>query len=322
MKILVVGGAGYIGSHFVLEASRAGHNVVVFDDLSSGFKNNIDTEIDFFEGSTLSNKNLSEVMTSSSFDVAVYLAAYKAAGESMSDPVKYASNNIIGGLNFLKACVEYNVKKVIFSSSAAVYGTPLYTPIDELHSLSPINFYGYTKKVIEGNLKWYSDLKNIRYASLRYFNAAGYDSDKQILNKENNPQNLIPLVMEVAEGSRELLQVYGNDYSTLDGTGVRDYIHVTDLAKGHLASIDYLFQNDNDLTINLGTGHGHSVFEIIKMTEAISNRKINFKVSKRRDGDPDVVIASSEKAKQLINWSPSNSDLSNIIGSTWKIYNR
>ena len=128
--------------------------------------------------------------------------------------------------------------------------------------------------------------------------------------------------MEVAEGSLELLQVYGNDYSTLDGTGVRDYIHVTDLAKGHLASIDYLFENDNDLTINLGTGSGHSVFEIIKMTEAISKRKINFKVSKRRDGDPDVVIASSEKAKQLINWSPSNSDLRNIIGSTWNIYKR
>ena len=322
MKILVVGGAGYIGSHFVLEASRAGHDVVVFDDLSSGFKDNIDNEIDFFEGSTLSNQNLSEVMNHSSFDVAVYLAAYKAAGESMLDPIKYASNNIIGGLNFLKACVENNVKKIVFSSSAAVYGLPLYSPIDEAHSLNPINFYGYTKKIIEENLKWYSDLKNIRYASLRYFNAAGYDSDKQNLNKENNPQNLIPLVMEVAEGSRELLQVYGNDYSTIDGTGVRDYIHVTDLAKGHLASIDYLFKNDNDLTINLGTGHGHSVFEIIKMTEYISNRKINFKVSKRRDGDPDIVIASSKKAKNLINWSPNKSDLQNIISSTWNMYNR
>lgn len=322
MKILVVGGAGYIGSHFVLEASRAGHDVVVFDDLSSGFKDNIDNEIDFFEGSTLSNQNLSEVMNHSSFDVAVYLAAYKAAGESMLDPIKYASNNIIGGLNFLKACVENNVKKIVFSSSAAVYGLPLYSPIDEAHSLNPINFYGYTKKIIEENLKWYSDLKNIRYASLRYFNAAGYDSDKQNLNKENNPQNLIPLVMEVAEGSRELLQVYGNDYSTIDGTGVRDYIHVTDLAKGHLASIDYLFKNDNDLTINLGTGHGHSVFEIIKMTEYISNRKINFKVSKRRDGDPGIVIASSKKAKNLINWSPNKSDLQNIISSTWNMYNR
>jgi UDP-glucose 4-epimerase len=322
MKILVVGGAGYIGSHFVLEAYRAGHDVVVFDDLSSGFKSNLDNGIDFFEGSTLSNQNLSEIMNSSSFDVAVYLAACKAAGESMTDPVKYASNNIIGGINFIKACVEYDVKKIVFSSSAAVYGLPLYNPIDEAHSLKPINFYGYTKKIIEENLKWFSDLKGIRYASLRYFNAAGYDSDNQNLNKENNPQNLIPLIMEVAEGSRRSIQVYGNDYSTKDGTGVRDYIHVTDLAKGHLASIDYLFQNDNDLTVNLGSGRGHSVLEIIKMTEDVSNRNINYKVFDRRDGDPDIVIASSKKATELIGWSPNKSDLHNIIRSTWNIYNR
>ena len=322
MKILVVGGAGYIGSHFVLEASRAGHEVVVFDNLSSGFKNNLDDGIGFFEGSTLSSHNLSKIMKSGSFDVAVHLAAYKAAGESMVDPVKYVSNNIIGGLNFIKSCNEHNVKKIIFSSSAAVYGLPLYNPIDEAHSLNPINFYGYTKRVIEENLRWFSDLKGIRYASLRYFNAAGYDSDKQSLNKENNPQNLIPLVMEVAEGSRKQVQVYGNNYSTKDGTGVRDYIHVTDLAKGHLASIDYLFQNDKDLTVNLGTGHGHSVLEIIKMTEDVSNRKINYKISNRRDGDPDIVIASSKKAEELIGWSPNKSDLHNIISSTWDIYNR
>ena len=321
MKILVVGGAGYIGSHFVLEASKKGNEVTVFDDLSSGFKSNLNDNISFYKGSTLSKKELDLVMLSDNFDVVVHLAAFKAAGESMLNPGRYATNNIIGGLNLIESCVKNNIQNVIFSSSAAVYGTPQYTPIDETHPLLPINYYGYSKLIIEQNLKWYSKLKGIRYASLRYFNAAGYDSDSKEFQVESDPQNLIPLVMEVALEKRNQLKVFGDDYATHDGTGIRDYIHVKDLAEGHLKSIDYVTNNNKNLEINLGTGEGFSVLDIIKKTEIISNKKVNHVISKRRDGDPDIVLSSSDKAKQLIGWSPTRSDLDNIIKSSWDTYN-
>ena len=321
MKILVVGGAGYIGSHFVLEAFKKGNEITVFDDLSSGFKSNLNDNISFFKGSTLSKKELDSVMLYDNFDVVVHLAAFKAAGESMINPEKYASNNIIGGLNLIESCVKNNIKNIIFSSSAAVYGTPEYTPIDEAHPLMPINYYGYSKLIIEQNLKWFSKLKGIRYAVLRYFNAAGYDSDFKKFQVESNPQNLIPLVMEVALEKRNQLKVFGDDYATPDGTGIRDYIHVTDLAKGHLASIDYIMNNNKNLEINLGTGEGFSVLDIVKKTEIISNKKINYVISERRAGDPDIVLSSSKKANQLIGWSPTKSDLDNIIKSTWAKYN-
>ena len=322
MKILIVGGAGYIGSHVVLEAVKAGHEVVVFDDLSSGFKKNVDDSIPFFKGSSLSEKNLSSVMNSNHFDSVIYLASYKAAGESMTNPSKYATNNIIGGINLIKACIQNNIDKFIFSSSAAVYGKPEYNPIDELHPLNPINYYGYTKLVIERNLQWFSKLKGLRYTSLRYFNAAGYDIDQNITYKETNPQNLIPIVMEVASGHQKDLNIYGSDYTTKDGTGVRDYIHVSDLAMGHLASLDYLSQNNKDLLINLGAGEGYSVLDVINMAKKISNKNINYNIVERREGDPGTVIAGPEKAKKFINWSPKYSDLYTIIDSTWKIYNK
>ena len=320
MKILVIGGAGYIGSHFVLEAYKKGNDITVFDDLSSGFKSNLNDNVSFYEGSTLSKKELNSVMLSDNFDVAVHLAAFKAAGESMLNPGKYAINNIVGGLNLIESCVRNNIKNVIFSSSAAVYGTPQYTPIDENHPLLPINYYGYSKLIIEQNLKWFSKLKGIRYASLRYFNAAGYDSDCKKFQVESDPQNLIPLVMEVALEKRAQLKVFGDDYATPDGTGIRDYIHVTDLAEGHLASIDYIINNDENLEINLGTGEGFSVLDIVKKTENIANKKIKYIISERRAGDPDIVISSSKKANQLIGWSPERSDLDTIIKSSWATY--
>ena len=322
MKILVVGGAGYIGSHVTLEAIKHGYEVTVFDDLSSGHKNNIHESVNFIEGSTLSEDDLSRVMRSSQFDGVIHLAAYKAAGESMTDPSKYAKNNIIGGINLIKACVKHGIDKFIFSSSAAVYGNPEYNPVDESHPLVPINYYGYTKLVIENNLHWFSKLKGLKYASLRYFNAAGYDINQRINGKESNSQNLIPIVMEVASGDRKNLSVYGNDYSTKDGTGIRDYIHVSDLAHGHLMALDYLFKHKKDLVINLGTGEGHSVLDIISMANKVSNKDIDYKFTIRRDGDPGTVIAGSDNAKELIDWSPKYSDLYTIINSTWNIYNQ
>ena len=322
MKILIVGGAGYIGSHIGLEAINQGHEVTVFDDLSTGFKKNIHPSANFFEGSTLLEKDLAQAMKNNKFDVVIHLAGCKAAGESMINPSKYASNNIIGGINLIKACVENGIHKFIFSSSAAVYGVPEYNPIDELHPRSPINYYGYTKLVLENNLKWFSELNRIRYASLRYFNAAGYDLGKNILKKEERPQNLIPLVMETANEKRDKLFVFGNDYETKDGTGIRDYIHVTDLAVGHLSAIKYIFEKNKDLVINLGTGEGHSVLDIIKMTHKISGKNIKYYFTDRRVGDPNIVISGSNKAEKLISWSPKYSDLHTIIKSTWDIYNQ
>ena len=322
MKTLIVGGAGYIGSHIGLEAINQGHDVTVFDDLSTGFKKNIHPSAKFFNGSTLLEKDLAQVMKNNSFDVVIHLAGCKAAGESMINPTKYAKNNIIGGINLLKACAENEIYKFIFSSSAAVYGIPKYNPIDELHSLSPINYYGYTKLLIENNLKWFGKLKGIRYASLRYFNAAGYDQGKRISKKEKNPQNLIPIVMETANQERDELLVFGNDYDTRDGTGIRDYIHVSDLAEGHLSAIKYISEKNKDLIINLGTGEGHSVLDIINMTQKVSGKNIKYNFTDRRSGDPNIVIARSKKAEKLINWDPKHSDLRTIIKSTWNIYHQ
>ncbi|MBT3590485.1 MAG: UDP-glucose 4-epimerase GalE, partial [Candidatus Marinimicrobia bacterium] len=224
--ILVTGGAGYIGSHVVLALLEAGHNVTIFDDLSLGFKSNIDDRAHFILGSTLDNTSLDEAF-SKGFDAVVHLAAFKAAGESMTHPEKYSNNNIAGTINLLNAMVKANVKQFIFSSTAAVYGYPKYLPVDEHHMVNPINYYGYTKLAVEQQLKWYSKLKGIHFAALRYFNAAGYDVDGRVPNKEKNPANLLPIVMEVASGMRESMLVFGDDYKTKDGTGVRDYIHVT-----------------------------------------------------------------------------------------------
>ena len=322
MKILIVGGAGYIGSHVGLEAINQGFKVTVFDDLSTGYKKNIHPSANFFQGSILSEKDLDLVVKNNSFDVVIHLAAGKAAGESMTNPSKYAKNNIIGGINLIRACADNGIDKFIFSSSAAVYGIPEYNPIDELHPLIPINYYGYTKLIIENNLKWFSNLKGMRYASLRYFNAAGYDLEKRILKKEKNPQNLIPVIMETANEEREKLFVFGNDYETKDGTGIRDYIHVSDLAEGHLSAIKYILKKNKDLVINLGTGEGHSVIDIINMTCEVSGKKIEYNFTDRRAGDPNILIAQSDKAKKLINWNPKYSDLQTIIKSTWDIYNK
>ena len=207
----------------------------------------------------------------------------------------------------------------IFSSTAAVYGYPEYLPIDENHPLNPINFYGFTKLEIERTLDWYNNLTGLKYAALRYFNAAGYDGKGRINHLEKNPQNLIPIVMEVASGDREKLEVFGNDYKTKDGTGMRDYIHVTDLAVAHIKAIDYLSNHDS-LTINLATGQSHSVLDVIEMTKRISGKEISYDFSNRRDGDPDQLFSSSTMAGDLLKWEPQHSDLDTIIKDTWKAY--
>lgn len=319
MKILVTGGAGYIGSHVVFELIDQGHDVTIFDDMSLGSEKNIDSRANFVKGSTMAESDLDSVCQDR-FDCVLHFAAWKAAGESMINPGKYAKNNLNGTINLINACDKYDIEYFVFSSSAAVYGMPEYLPLDEMHPLNPGNYYGATKLMVEKNLEWFSELKGMKYASLRYFNAAGYDVQGRIIGLEKNPQNLIPITMEVACGIKDDMKVFGNDYSTEDGTGVRDYIHVNDLAVAHVNALDYLVNNNKDLLVNLGTGKGHSVLSVIEKTEEITGKAVKFEVVDRRNGDADTIISISELANDLINWTPIHSDLDTLIRSTWQVY--
>ncbi len=317
MKILVTGGAGYIGSHVVLLLCDQGHDIVVLDNLSLGSKEAVDKRAVFVEGSILNNEDLSKSLPG--VDAVIHLAAYKSAGESMENPQKYSENNVLGSRNLLRAMIEENVKNIIFSSTAAVYGLPEYLPLDEKHPLKPINHYGYTKLQTEKAIESYGKNNQIKYINLRYFNAAGYDAQGRITSIEKNPANLIPSVMEVATSKRDKLLVYGNDFDTVDGTGVRDYVHVSDLARAHLAALNLMSKNKST-TINLGSEKQYSVMDVIRVTEKVTGKEIPYDIIGRRQGDPDKIYASSENAQNILKWSAKESELDNIIETTWRIY--
>lgn len=317
-KILVIGGAGYIGSHVVDALISAGHDVTVFDNLSLGFKENLNKKAKLVVGDILNQKDLDKVFENK-FDVVFHFAALKNVGESMIHVDRYASNNIIGTLNVLNTMQKFKVKNFVFSSSAAVYGTPKYYPVDEKHPVNPESFYGFTKLEIERFLEWYSCIAGINYAALRYFNAAGYTIGKC---KERTPGNLLPIVMEVASGMRKEVQIFGNDYKTKDGTGVRDYIHVLDLADAHVRAMDYICKNNKNIIVNLSTEKGTSVLEIIKSAEKITGKKINYRIVPRRAGDTATVVASSKLANKLLGWKPKHSDMNTIIKSMWEVYRK
>ena len=318
-RIFVTGGAGYIGSHIVQLLCDEGHSVTVFDNLSLGRKENVDQRAKLIVGDILNDEQLHAALQEG-FDVVFHFAAWKAAGESMEDPVKYSANNICGTLNLLKAMLAFKINYFVFSSSAAVYGNPRYLPIDEQHPKNPENYYGYTKLAIEENLEWYSRLKGIHYAALRYFNATGYDINGRIKGKEKNPANLSPVVMEAASGMREKLLVFGDDYDTPDGTCIRDYIHVSDLATAHLKAMEYITEQDKDLVVNLGTGKGNSVLEIIKAAENALGRKIPFEITGRREGDPDHLVAKADLAGELLGWQAQYSDAETIFRTMKAVY--
>ena len=319
MKVLVIGGAGYIGSHVVKEMMKAGHKVTVFDNLSSGLRVNLFPQNDFIYGNILIPADL-EAAFSQGFDAFVHLAAFKAAGESMILPEKYSVNHITGTINIMNAAVKYNCKKMIFSSSAAVFGAPEYLPIDEDHPKNPENYYGFTKLEIERFMAWYDKLKGMRFAALRYFNAAGYDPDGEIRGLEQNPANLLPRVMEVAAGMKDGMKVFGTDYDTRDGTCIRDYVHVTDLARAHVMALDYIAKNDKSLTVNLGTEKGTTVKEIIDAARKITGKEIPSEDVERRPGDPACLYATSKRAKELLGWEPKYSDVETLVKTTWEVY--
>jgi len=319
-KILVTGGAGYIGSHVVKQLCDEGYEVVILDNFSLGLHENIDSRVkEVIEGDIRNAADLEKAF-SHNVNAVFHFAAWKAAGESMEDPDKYAKNNICGTLNILDFMIKNNVKNFVFSSSAAVYGNPQYLPIDEKHPTNPENYYGYTKLAIEQNLKWYSQLKGIRYAALRYFNATGYDVQGRLSGKEKNPANLSPIVMEVAAGDRDGMQVFGSDYDTPDGTCIRDYIHVNDLATAHVKALEYLNEKEKNLLVNLGAEKGYSVLEVIKSAEKSTGRKITFDMVDRREGDPGELVASSALAFEKLGWKAQHSDVDTIFESMKKVY--
>lgn len=319
MKILITGGAGYIGSHVVHDLIAEGYNITVLDNLSSGDINNLPEGVNFVQGD-VKDPQIANLFEGKQFDVLFHFASKKAAGESMSHPEIYCTENIAGGMNLLSNLEKMGVKYFIFSSTAAVYGTPDSLPITEECKTEPLNYYGFTKLEIERNLEWFSKLKGIRFAALRYFNAAGYDVKGRVTTKEKGVTNLLPVVMETLIGEREKLLVFGDDYDTPDGTCIRDYIHVNDLASAHILAMKYLIKENQDLTVNLGTGEGHSVMEVIKTTERLSRKIVNYEITSRRDGDVTVVIAGAEKANKLLGWKAIHSDLETIVASMLKMY--
>ena len=320
MNILVIGGAGYIGSHVARELLDRRHKVTVFDNLSSGLRENLFAEAAFVHGDILRYEQLTAAMKGN--EAAVYLAAFKAVGESMLKPEKYSVNNIIGTMNLLNAACETGLQYIIFSSSAAVYGEPAYLPIDENHPTSPENYYGFTKLEIEKFLSWYDRLKGIRYASLRYFNAAGYDIQGRISGLEQNPANLLPVIMEAACGIRKELQIFGSDYDTPDGTCIRDYIHVNDLAAAHALALDYVSKNDKSITVNLGSETGSSVLEVLETARRITGQPIPSCIAERRSGDPAKLTASAGLARSLLGWKAEHSDLDTMVRTSWEVYKK
>ena len=319
MKVLLFGGAGYIGTHVAMAFLDRGDHVGIYDNLSSGLRSNVPEGAEFFEGDILDREKVAEVL-SKGWDAAVHLAAFKAAGESMVKPEKYSENNISGSLIIMTECEKHGCMNFILSSSAATYGEPKYLPIDEKHPTNPENYYGYTKLCIEENLKWYSKLKGLHFAALRYFNAAGYDVDGRMMGLERNPANLIPVIMECAVGIRKEVGIFGTDYDTPDGTCIRDYVHVTDLADAHVAAADYLMNKKEDLIVNLGSETGISVREIVETARRVTGQPIPSVDSPRRPGDPAKLVASSTLAHEKLGWSANHSDPETLIGSTWKVY--
>jgi UDP-glucose 4-epimerase len=321
MKILVIGGAGYIGSHVARAFLDHGYEVTVFDNLQTGFRENLFEDARFVHGDIMHPEQLRAVMAEG-YDGCVHLAALKAAGQSMLHPDAYAESNISGAINILNQASAAGLSPIIFSSSAAVYGSPQYLPIDESHPKEPENFYGFTKLEVERLLDWYDRLKGMRYAAIRYFNAAGYDVQGRVKGVELNPENLLPIVMEVAVGIREKLAVFGDDYPTRDGSGIRDYVHVSDLAEAHVTAFEYVVRHDKSLTINLGSETGVSVLEMVERARAITGMAIPSEIRSRRAGDPAELVASSGKALELLGWVPKYSDVDTLVSTTWKMYEK
>ncbi|MDQ7817511.1 MAG: UDP-glucose 4-epimerase GalE [Melioribacteraceae bacterium] len=317
MKVLVTGGAGYIGSHFVKQLIENGYKTVVVDNLSRGHKEAIHPDSVHENASLLDFKKLSGIISNHKPDAIVHFAAFAYVGESVENPALYYENNVIGSFNLIRASTDIGVNNFVFSSTCSIYGNPEKIPIDETQKSNPINPYANTKLTIEKMLDDFESAYGLRSVSLRYFNAAGADPDSNIGESHNPEPHLIPIVLQVALGKRGKVFIYGNDYDTPDGTCIRDYIHVNDLAEAHIKALEFLIEKNKSEIINLGTGYGNSVLEIIQKSEKITGRKVNYEFVERRKGDPAVLVADNKKAFNLLNWKPEYS-IEDIISSAWK----
>lgn len=317
MAILVTGGAGYIGSHTVRELIKQGNEVIVYDNLEKGHRQAIGN-VPLVIGDILDTELLDTTMKRHKITSVIHFAAYSLVGESMQDPQKYFINNVTGTLNLLKVMQRNNVKKIVFSSTAAVYGEPDVSIITEDIIKNPTNIYGKTKLMIEEILSDYDKAYGLRYISLRYFNACGANISGEIGEDHTPETHLIPLVLKTALGIREKISIFGNDYPTKDGTCVRDYIHVTDLAQAHILALDALENGANSAVYNLGNGNGFTVKEVIEVAEKVTELNINKEIAARREGDPAILVASSDRIKEELGWKPQYSSLEKIIETAWQ----
>lgn len=317
MRILVLGGAGYIGSHTALELVKAGHDVVIADNLVTGYRKAIPDGAEFYEGDLRDFDFLDNLFQQEQIDAVIHFAAYSLVGESVTDPLKYYDNNLCGTKILLDAMMKNNVDKIVFSSTAATYGEPENIPILESDRTCPTNPYGETKLAMEKMFKWTAKAHGLRFVSLRYFNACGADESGTIGEAHTPESHLIPLILQVSNGKCETICIYGTDYDTPDGTCIRDYIHVTDLAQAHILAVQYLMDGGESDIFNLGNGVGYSVREVIETARKVTGHPIPAIETPRRAGDPARLVASSEKARNILGWNPMHDSLEEIIQSAW-----
>lgn len=318
MKIVVTGGAGYIGSHTCKVLAQKKHTPIVIDNLVYGHEESVKWG-PLYKEDILNTESLTQILVKEKPDAIIHFAAYAYVGESVTDPLKYYRNNVIGSLSLLNAMKQAGVNKLVFSSTCATYGIPTTVPIHEEHPQNPINPYGQTKLNVEKILIDFGFAYNLKSVALRYFNAAGADKDGEIGEEHDPETHLIPLAIQATLNPNKPLTVMGTDYSTKDGTCIRDYIHVTDLAEAHVLALEYLYKAETNFSyFNLGTGQGASVNDVISMVEKVSGKKVRCKHGERRPGDPPVLVADGEKAKSILGWNPKHSSLENIISTAFR----
>ena len=318
MAILVLGGAGYIGSHTVYELIDGGMEVVIVDNLETGYPEAVHPKAKFYKGDIRSRSFIDSVFEQENIEAVIHFAANSLVGESMVNPLKYYDNNLCGTKVLLESMVAHGIDKIVFSSTAATYGEPESIPILESDSNKPTNTYGETKLAMEKKFYWTSKAHGLRYVSLRYFNACGAHMSGEIGEAHNPETHLIPLILKVPNNQRENITIFGDDYDTKDGTCVRDYIHVTDLAQAHILAVKYLMNGGESNIFNLGNGVGFTVKEVIEVARKVTGHPIPAVVAERRAGDPAKLIASSAKAIEVLGWKPQYADLETIIASAWK----
>ncbi|NEU74928.1 UDP-glucose 4-epimerase GalE [Hassallia byssoidea VB512170] len=318
--ILVTGGAGYIGSHTVLALLQAGYEVIILDNLVYGHRDLVENvlKVELIEGDTGDRPLLDNLFSTRNIAAVMHFSAYAYVGESVTDPAKYYRNNVVGTLTLLEAMLAASIKKFVFSSTCATYGVPEVVPIPEDHPQNPINPYGATKLMVERILSDFDNAYDLKSVRFRYFNAAGADPQGR-LGEDHNPEtHLIPLVLQTALGKREFISIFGTDYPTPDGTCIRDYIHVNDLADAHVLGLKYLLDGGDSEVFNLGNGNGFSVKEVIETAKLVTGREISVKECDRRPGDPPSLIGSGDKARKILNWQPQYSSLKDILVHSWQ----